>query len=663
MPDDQQLSAQDIQDLQEIATHLPTGHPMQGKLSALLNSQPTQFETDRTPDAQTGGFWGGVGSATGANHPAPSTAQAVKEGVLAGMPGIGMAQSLYGAAKNAVPNYKAGGAAGVLGPLVGVDPQSMAARAERGDTAGIMGEAAVPTVLALSPFAAEGVGKGVRGVARAIPDVDLAAKVRDFAGTGADLTEQKVKAWQGKNSEVTADNQQSLAAARSAHETEVSDIERDNAKATTEAQDKWVRRAQVISDANKKGEAQVALRKQLEQEAKQHSTDLVQHLPELAKQAFEEGKAKYDAADVNGLADTEKLHEDLESVVDQKLKGIGGIPPVLAKVMKSVEPPPDLLSQASVFGGAGKAARGAGKGDLAMSGEFRRLNNLDGPERLQYIHPEGEDPPDFNKLHEMMSDLGNAAAKAKMPDERAALWEAHNVIDSHMKKLSDAEGKTALFEDAQKTYNQNFNTFKKTWKDAKGEASPIARALQSKDPVSGEILPTHAIDILMKDKNYTLAKQLLDRYPAARVDLLNQLKDKTGRIKDLPESFEPKPLPTQAVIPQKGMPTSQHISLKEPPEALDIPGDKAEIIRKKAEMLGSFQGRGMFIDTAALLSAPKTGGLSLAVPVARRLLAKRMAANAKRGGSLVQLTPAEENMIKSTQVYSSKKAALAARKP
>lgn len=44
MADDQNLSTQDVKDLQDIASKLPTGHPMQKKLALLLSSQPTQFE-------------------------------------------------------------------------------------------------------------------------------------------------------------------------------------------------------------------------------------------------------------------------------------------------------------------------------------------------------------------------------------------------------------------------------------------------------------------------------------------------------------------------------------------------------------------------------------------------------------------------------------------
>jgi len=74
MANDEQLSQQDIQDLQVIASHLPTGHPMQKKLSVLLNSQPTQFEKDRpqipedygfTPGNMFEGAVKGVGNAIG----------------------------------------------------------------------------------------------------------------------------------------------------------------------------------------------------------------------------------------------------------------------------------------------------------------------------------------------------------------------------------------------------------------------------------------------------------------------------------------------------------------------------------------------------------------------------------------------------------------------
>lgn len=166
MADDQSLSQQDVQDLQEISTHLPDGHPMQKKLSTLLNSQPTQFEKDRTPGADSG-FVSGAKQALGANGPAPSFTDTMKTGLEAGLggPGLSVAKTLYGAVKNAPENYKASGLAGTLGPLVGVDPVSMRNRAEHGDTAGVAGEAAVPAAMAAAPLVGEGLGR-VGGAAR-----------------------------------------------------------------------------------------------------------------------------------------------------------------------------------------------------------------------------------------------------------------------------------------------------------------------------------------------------------------------------------------------------------------------------------------------------------------------------------------------------------------
>jgi hypothetical protein len=164
MPDDQQLSAQDMSDLREIATHLPTGHPMQQKLSKLLSSQPTQFEKDRTGDGPDRGFVSGVQSSVGT---APSLTDTLKNPSTYFGPSVDVAKNLYRTVKDAPSNFKAGGPAGVLGPLVGLNPQSMRERAEHGDTAGILGEAALSTAAALSPVVGKGLSAARGAVSRA----------------------------------------------------------------------------------------------------------------------------------------------------------------------------------------------------------------------------------------------------------------------------------------------------------------------------------------------------------------------------------------------------------------------------------------------------------------------------------------------------------------
>jgi hypothetical protein len=134
------------------------------------------------PEKQTDntGVWSGVRSAL------PSAGDVVKSGAAAAATGgLSLAydtgKTLYDAARNAPANFRTGaaniraiepeatdalgrvnsavdqaigGTASAFGPLVGVNPQSMAERASRGDTAGILGEAAVPAALAVGGQAA-----------------------------------------------------------------------------------------------------------------------------------------------------------------------------------------------------------------------------------------------------------------------------------------------------------------------------------------------------------------------------------------------------------------------------------------------------------------------------------------------------------------------------
>lgn len=183
MPDDQALSPQDIQDLQQIATHLPAGHPMAGKVSALLNSQPTQFEQQRSGGP---GFWGNVKSSVGLDQPLPTLGQAAVEGM---MPEIGPLKSAYDTVTHApgrisrewqadkgmnLPGRVAAAGSAAVSPMLGIDPDRMRVSAEHGDTAGVLGQAAVPTAAALLPLAAEGVAKAmpssVRGVKFTAPE-------------------------------------------------------------------------------------------------------------------------------------------------------------------------------------------------------------------------------------------------------------------------------------------------------------------------------------------------------------------------------------------------------------------------------------------------------------------------------------------------------------
>ena len=194
MPDDQQFSAQDMSDLKEIAGHLPAGHPMQGKLSKLLNSQPTQFEKDRPGAGTTGeipkggyeepsllsgagtaawegikgigkgivnsldptkGFSGAGLSAVGLNPRSGSVSQRLNE-----IPIVGAMREARSASQDPNSGFLDKVAAGP-GALVGMSDESARGHAARGESGAIVGEAAAPTAMALSPLAAEGVAKGL----------------------------------------------------------------------------------------------------------------------------------------------------------------------------------------------------------------------------------------------------------------------------------------------------------------------------------------------------------------------------------------------------------------------------------------------------------------------------------------------------------------------
>jgi hypothetical protein len=183
MANDEQLSQQDIQDLQVIASHLPTGHPMQKKLSVLLNSQPTQFERDRPQIPENYGFTPenmiesgvkGLGNAIGglaAGAVGPGTPIGVLRDAYRGATGqptleqeqLDTAKNLAArASQTSSPVEKAGRyAAAALTPVGGQFITQMGEQAGRGDVGGALAETA-------GTFGAGELAKGARGAQNAV---------------------------------------------------------------------------------------------------------------------------------------------------------------------------------------------------------------------------------------------------------------------------------------------------------------------------------------------------------------------------------------------------------------------------------------------------------------------------------------------------------------
>lgn len=183
------LSSQDIADLQEISGRLPAGDPRRSKISLLLNSQPTQFEKDRTPGSGSGflphagsalkGLAGGIANL--AFSPSEIAASTAKQAGQMGVDAAARQQEGRSAA------YQVAAPVAQLA-VPGLNPRAMEQAANRGDTSGVLGEAAVPTALALAAPVAEGAAKVTRPTRVGLAQKVVSPLVYENLGeTGADV--------------------------------------------------------------------------------------------------------------------------------------------------------------------------------------------------------------------------------------------------------------------------------------------------------------------------------------------------------------------------------------------------------------------------------------------------------------------------------------------
>lgn len=462
--------------------------------------------------------------------------------------------------------------------------------------------------------------------------------IQKTLGVGSDFTEQAIKDYQGKVADVAETN-------RGRQETYQGKVE-------------------AAKQANERAKQTAVQKQQLQTEAMGHAKELGDHLPQLKEQEKAFAKSLY--PEVEGTAPAAEMQGKIQDAIDSNIRGTDKPPAVLSRMVKDLEPE-NPLAQASVFRGAGMEGRatrgGTNLSDLPPSVRERMMNQLGPEERAGYESPEAATGKDlsFEQLHGYYSELGEELSKDLAGDERASVTQARSVILDKMRKMAESQNKLTQFTEAQKNWGKYENTFNKTWSDKRGVASPIAKALNAKDPVTGEMLPERLAKILGKDENYKLAQQMLSRYQGGKPELLQLMKEKMDQAGGMPKSIKETPMP-------------QEPSLKAAPETPDIQGMKAEALKKKSEMLGGFSGRGMFIDAASLTHFLTTGNpVALSIPIGRRLLAKAIRAGTE-GGSLVSISPEEAAMLKSvgqggepknippSQVHPTKAAAAAALK-
>lgn len=519
-----------------------------------------------------------------------------------------------------------------LGKLLGA-ASMVAAGAERGGP--LKDLAAIPSkAVALA-------GKAGESVAPAI---------QKTIGVGPDFTAAAVKDWQGKAGEVSEVNKGALAKARAGEETFQGKVE-------------------AAKQANESAKQTAVDKQQLQTEAMGHAKELGEHLSQLKEGEKAFGKSLY--PEIEGTADAAEMQGKIQNAIDSNIRGTDKPPAALARIVKELEPD-NPLAQASVFRGGGSQGRalrgGVNIDDLPPAVRAKVLERMPAEERGSYQPPEQGTGKGltFEQMHGYYSELGEELGKDLSGDERASVTAARAELLGEMRKMAEAQNKLTQFTEAQKNWSKYENTFNKTWNDKRGVASPIAKALNAKDPVTGEMLPERVAQLLAKDQNYKLAQRMLSRYDAAKPELLQLMKEKMDQAGGMPKNIKQTPVPERSFTP---------VNLKSPPEIPDIQGLKAEAIKKKMDQLGGFSGRGMFIDSAALAHFLTTGNpIALSIPIGRRLLAKAIRAGAK-SGSLVGVTAEEAEMLKNvdqgvapakispSKVYTTKAAALAAKKP
>lgn len=505
-------------------------------------------------------------------------------------------------------------------PFIGPSAVSMSKDVRSGNYGGAASTLAgtlAPSVAA-SPGARGAMADAANAVGDKVSSVreGVTPTIQKFAGVGPDFTKAAVKKWQ-----------EETAAADAAHETKVSKInERHQVKVAE------------IEASNKQAKDAALQKQQLSDEAQGHAKELSERLPELKEQERAFAKSMY--PEIEGTTDSSAIYSKVSDAVDSNLRGTGRVPTALKKVMDDLAPEDVKRSTGPQVGGRHLDLSNAD--DLRAFQRFKKAGVF-APDELERM--EGQSARgslDFETLHGYYSELGEALGKDLPGDERSAVVQARNGIADTMRKMAEADKKLGPFQDAQKNWSKYESTFNKTWNDGKGMASPIAKALNAKDPVSGQILPEKLQQILGNDKSYKLAQQMLSRYKGGPVDVLQLMKEKADQAGGLPKTFK-----------QEDMPPAPNLPTKPGAQPLDVQAQKAELLGKKADQWGGFSGRGMFIDTASLLHFLSSGNpMALSMPIARRVLAKGL-----RSEALTSVTPAESRMIKSSQIYPSAKAA------
>lgn len=368
-----------------------------------------------------------------------------------------------------------------------------------------------------------------------------------------------------------AEHQAAEEAARQEHVGQLAEWEKHTQEGVRAVEEKRAQQAtqhaekvKGVQEANKQAQAQVAQREQFIQQSGQHAEQLADSLQELEKAANKEAKEMYPKITGTAEGGGERVGEAVRAAAEQRLKGSGTMPDVIQRIVNDYAPK-QAGEPLEIFGEAVDP-------DSPIAQGLLEDPNLP-PEIRAQLEAGTTKEPTFETLHGQYSELGREywrGQNAGMPgDSLASIAAARDVVAGEMQALAKAAGKTGEFAKAQKNYAQFQNTFHNSMSPARG-GSPVARALDAIDPITGKLRPDYVRQALSETKAHKLATQLLSRYKNAPVAILKAMKDALDQADLLPkkakvlaEPTAPKPI---ADFVPKEQPT---LALPEPPAPLD----------------------------------------------------------------------------------------------
>ena len=497
--------------------------------------------------------------------------------------GKGIATASRDAAATGVDRFKQPGAVNKVAgsmdvalsgiPVIGPSVVKASEQFGKGDYAGGFGTMTGTAMQILSgdPSVQDAIASAPGKVADAAHTVS-----RGVTGTGDHPITQARKAWAKETLDAQAKHETKVADILAQQKDDTLEAYLDNAKKVKEQNEAHARKIADINSkhadaiakvrgANAQAKSEFDTGQSAGQDADRHAAKLADDLPQIKEAAQTKARAAYPK--VNGTVDSGQLHTELKGVLDKELRGTERAPASLGRIIADSAPKeenaPTVMGQ---------------KLDPTNPLHAGLLDRM----KAQGITPDQSEPITFDKLHGYYSELGRELYERDLPgDEASALREARAKVLTHMHDLARSEGKLEQFNRAQEGWKQYENTFNNSSSTATG-GSPIARALKTRDPITGKLRPDYVRSILSEPKANKVAQDLLIRY--APTDSLKGLASATETAKAAPKKLKVAPEPAAPKMPDK--PSVPSPKLPAPPDFPDRPQvEPFDAQKRRADML------------------------------------------------------------------------------